>query len=301
MRTFLVALIGLSATLVMPSASAAAPLLTVQPESVAAARSIPRGAQRVPMLRLRLRASCDGDVRLTSVTLRHRGLGDPQDVSSIYVFEGGARVSRAATVRGREGITTLQMRGFRVRACAERTVDILGDYAATAAVAGEHAFILRSSSDVLLEAPGSVTLAAPSAASPAVRTAAKQTGEIAVEYPDLPGPLSYGPGRTVARVRLRADGVRDQSIRAVTFTNQGSAADRDLQHLFLETGSHERLCGPTESLTGDQVRLPCDPPFTLRRNETRLLNLRADIRASRRRTIQLLIEEPADLEAGPLR
>jgi hypothetical protein len=56
------------------------------------------------------------------------------------------------------------------------------------------------------------------------------------------------------------------------------------------------LSPTVETLTGDHVRLTFDPPLLIHRNEVRMINLLADIRASRRRTVQLLIQEPSDIE-----
>ena len=45
------------------------------------------------------------------------------------------------------------------------------------------------------------------------------------------------------------------------------------------------------------MRFVLSPPLILKKNQTRLLELKADVRASRSRTIQLIIEEPGDIEA----
>ena len=50
-------------------------------------------------------------------------------------------------------------------------------------------------------------------------------------------------------------------------------------------------------LDTDRVRLSFDPPFLLRRNEERLVELRADVLASRRKTIRIVLEEESDVEA----
>ena len=55
----------------------------------------------------------------------------------------------------------------------------------------------------------------------------------------------------------------------------------------LAVGSAQRRC----------VRFVLSPPLILKKNQTRLLELKADVRASRSRTIQLIIEEPGDIEA----
>jgi hypothetical protein len=51
------------------------------------------------------------------------------------------------------------------------------------------------------------------------------------------------------------------------------------------------------SLEGDLAPFVFDPPLLLEHGNVYLIEVRADVRASRRRTIRLLVEEPEDVEA----
>ena len=98
---------------------------------------------------------------------------------------------------------------------------------------------------------------------------------------------------------MTGDASRDQEVLRIIFTNDGSARGTDLQRFRLQTTSGGTLCGLATAMDGDTVDLLCEPPFLVRRNEVRILNLIADIRASRRRTVRFLIDEPSDIHIVP--
>lgn len=276
-----------------------APLLTVQ-ELSRPSGSVPLGAQRVPMLTLRMTAACAQDVRVASLTLQHRGLGSPQDIAGVYAFFNGVRRSRSRAPSGRNGTATLTLRGVTVPACGTLSVDILGDVKSTAAPSGEHAFSLVWAGNVVTEPPVPVVLNLAGDAAARTIPVGNAVGTVTADALPLPSTLTYGSARTLARLRLTAK-EDDRQLTAITFVNDGSARDADLQNLFLETSGHTRLSPTLPSLQGDRVRVELQPPLVLRRSEVRLVQLLGDVRASRRKTVRLLIQEPSDIEAEPTR
>jgi hypothetical protein len=275
------------------------PLLTVQ-ELSRPGGSVPLGAQRVPMLTVQLQASCATDVRVESLTLQHQGLGNPQDIAGLYAYSGNVRRSRSVAFRGNQGLATLHLRSVTVPRCGRISLDILGDIRDTAAPSGEHSVSLVRSANVVTNP--SVPVLLNLGGQPATRTipVASETGSVTAEPLSLPNVLTYGSARTLARLRLKAL-ERDQQVTSITFVNDGSARDSDLQNLFLETSGHSRLSPTVPTLTGDRIRIELQPPLIIKRNEVRLVNLKGDVRASRRKTVRLLIQETSDLEAEGLR
>lgn len=257
--------------------------------------SVPRGAQRVPFLSIELHADCDDDVAIRALTLKRTGLGRAADIERVYAFEGANRVTRAAMLN-RSGEVSLRFpKGLVVKACAKRTLVIAADIDAEADSGGQHAFRLASVTSNglnvhIVEAgptrvPGSIT---PSS-----------VGAVSVTVEGANTPLRYGSNRTLARVRLEADGEVDQEIHSILLTNDGKATDKDLRNLRLENRKGTALTGIAAAMDGDAVRLTFDPPLRLDRNDEMLLELKGDIRASNRRTVRFVIEEPSDLEAFP--
>ena len=295
---FILSLIILGSPVAVFSAESAS-LLTVQ-ELSRPGGSVPLGAQRVPMLTLRMTASCGGDVRVASLTLQHRGLGSPQDIAGLYAFLNGVRRSRSVAPGGKNGTATLTLRGVTVPACGTVSLEILGDVKSTAASSGEHAFSLVWAGSVVTDPPVPVVLNL--AGDAAARTVPVGTvvGTVTADPLPLPNTLSYGAARTLARLRLTAKG-DDRRLIAITFVNDGSARDADLQNLFLETSGHTRLSPTVLTLQGDRIRVELQPPLVLKRNEVRLVQLLGDVRASRRKTVRLIIQEQGDIEAEAAR
>ncbi len=97
-------------------------------------------------------------------------------------------------------------------------------------------------------------------------------------------------------MRLTGDPRKDQQLLALTLTNGGSARGTDLRSLALYSSANKRLSGVVASLDGDRVRLVMDPPFFLQRSAQYLVEVRADVRASSRRTLALEVDEASDVE-----
>jgi hypothetical protein len=260
--------------------------------------SVPVGAQRVPMLRLQMRTSCITGVNLSTIVLHHVGHGAVTDIERVYGYVDGARVTRASIFR-RDGSVTLYFRNFDIPQCTSKTVDVVADFAADASPAGEHAITLSQASDVAADPPARVTLKSAAGAG-LVRPTGRTIGSVSIQFLDLLQNPRYGDGQVVARFLLKG-GERDQEVKAITFTNDGSARDGDLGDLAITTTTGTRLTEQAAQLAGDKVRLEFLEPFVIGRNQTRMLQLRADVRASSRRTLRIHVEEPSDVEAAPAR
>lgn len=282
----------------VPAIAADASILSVQvlPQP---SGSIAVGSQRVKMLSVRLTASCGSDVTLVSIALHHRGLGNPQDIERVYAFAEDSRLTRSALMSGKNGVATLQFKRLKIHTCETQTIDVLADFRSDAAAAGEHQLMIAGEGDVWTDPAVHINLNPTGTA--VTIPVGKPVGAVSAEGLTLPLPLTYGNARTVARLRLRGDANDDQQITAITFVNDGTARDADLQNLFLETSGHTRLSPTIPTLNGDRVRLELSPPLLIHRNEVRLIQLLGDIRASRRKTVELRIQEPADIEVDSLR
>lgn len=265
--------------------------VTVRPAPAAA---VARGASRVPFLQVTLAASCERDVTVSELTLVHKGLGDVADLERVYAWADNVRASRAAVLT-RDGEVTLRLRSFVVPACDTRELWILADLSPDAGVSAQHALTIATSADVVADAE--VTLDAGRTTAPTTVGGGEAVGSVSVEMLDLPRRLTYGSTRTVARIRLTADGERPQLLRSITLTNDGSARDADLRNVVLQSAAGDDLAGPVDSMDGDVVTLVLDEPLLLGRNDTVLLVVKADVRASRRRTVRFGVEEPSDVDA----
>jgi hypothetical protein len=263
-------------------------------------QSLQQGAQRVPMLTLHITASCSEDIQLQSIRVRRRGLGSSSDILSVYAMSDGQRLNRGRQL-SRTGYAQLQFRNVQIPACDTKTILILADFSPDAAVAGEHWMTVEHASDIDTGIARISLVRSSKTPLKHATTGGRTRGTITVEYLSLLKTVRYGSNRTVARIRLEADGRDDHLIGAMTFTNDGSARNTDLQRLYLRAGRSRRLSRSVQQLNGDTVRLVLDPPLVLKKNQKRLLELQADVRAGRRKTLRLIIEEPSDIEAEPAR
>jgi hypothetical protein len=244
---------------------------------------------------LKLQADCTGDVSVSSITVHHQGLGSSEDIKGVYLMSGVRRLSRVVTIARSTQTAVLRMQSFLVTACSQVDVDVYMDMTSSAASGGEHRFVLQGSSDIA--ATGRVDVQS-DGSSGTVRTTPSNHGSIAVTYLNLPRRLVYGADQIVGRVMLDASGHFPQAIHFITFTNDGKARNSDLQNVWIGNNKGEHLTQTALSLSEDRVRFVFDPPFVMEQNGRAILNVHADIRASRSQTIRMLIEEPSDIEAN---
>lgn len=272
--------------------------LTVSASATPRVGSVPQGASRVPMLQVDLSASCEADIAVSELAVRHAGLGDPGDISGVYVLEQGRRISRSATFDG-DGVARLRLRQLQVPKCESVSLQIVGDLSRTAAPAGEHGAELRMSYDVVSTAARTELTTGNQLT---ISTSPTAAGAVSVKFLSVnPRLIRYGRIETVARLQLTADGSSDQLLRSITLTNNESARDFDLINLSLQTSSQKVLSSTASRLNGKQVTLTFEPSYVLKRGQTVVLLLKAEVRGSVTRKVQFMLEEESDLDASVYR
>ena len=288
-------LVGM-ATLAMAPTPSLATITT--PSGSAVNGSIARGAQRVPVLSITVEASCNtAPVRVTSLTVTHAGLGASTDIARVYVLLGFARITRSFPLPAHGEPLVLPLRNLTLSACESRNLTLAVDFSSDASIASEHVFSVTNvdagkASVSYVSSKQDATLNVGASGTPAM---------VAAELLPVLTPVSYGSQRTIARLSLQGTGGKDQRVTAITLTNNGSASDDNLQNLawFLRTG--EKISDAIPQLQGRIARITFDPGLLLQGRDTKLIELRADVRASRKKTIRWSMEEPSDVEATVVR
>lgn len=286
----------LGVLIALPAAASSFPTVLVEVTAIRSG-SVPRGAQRVGFVRLHLVADCVDDAVIGAVRLKHQGKGSIHDIQRVYAVVNGVRASDAKTISTRDGHVTLRFRDFTVPACEEATVDIVADMSSDAASGGEHAFIVEDETSVDAGSHA-VSLENKSDGTGTTRTAPSVSGSVSAEFLPLLKPVRYGQGRTVARLTLTAR-EKDQTAVSIRLTNDGKATDDDLQNLVLVNAKGEAVTAMATAMDGNGVTLTFKPGFRLKKNATTKLELRADVTASRKRTIGFTLDEPSDLLVTP--
>lgn len=265
--------------------------LTVTEESPEG-MTVPPGASRVPMLKLRMTASCDAMIHVSGVHVQRKGLGATEDIEGVYLIHRGDRISQARTVN-RNGSVDFSIRDLIIPKCDTEEVVVYADFSPTASAAGEHRFELSAEGVTTENATVRIDHRR---GRYVLQTAGRAVGQVAVNFLQLTESIRYGTRRAVARFTLSADNRDDQNIRAITFTNDGSASDDDLRNVYVEM--RDRIVSEiTPSMSGDRVRITFDPPLFLKRSQTISLKLRADVRVGYSRTIGFTVEAEADVES----
>lgn len=284
--------------LLFPVRSFAAPARLNLTQTSVATGSVPKGAQRVALLRIDVSASCAGAGSVRELTLLHEGLGDASAIDRVYVTDGQKRLTRARAIDGSDGTVRLRfIPALTVAACTSRSLTVAADFSGDASASGEHRLSIELQTDVISD-DALVTVTANDGAAPAV-VRPKNVGTVTATVEGTNKPLRYGADRTLARIRVEADGEADQEIRSMMLTNRGKATDDDLRNLRIQSRKGAVLTNVAASMDGDAVRLTFDPPFRLGRNDAASLELKGDVRAGKRRTVRFVLEEPSDTEAFP--
>lgn len=255
------------------------------------AASIPQGASRVEMHTFSLRASCDADSFIQSITLKHTGLGDVRDIERAYIMEGNKRLSLAHSFSSKTQDIELRMRSFSMDACSTRILRIFADFSPDAAPGSKHDIEVSA-----VDARGGAIRVKTVTSPQSVNTVPASMGSIFVEYKELLSIVRFGKQRIVSRFLLVSDGNADQQVVAIIFTNKGSARDKDLRNIGLYDGEI-LLSSVLPHLDGDRLEFQLKPALTLSRNQKKLLTIKADVQSSGRKTIQFIVEEPSDIQA----
>jgi hypothetical protein len=207
-------------------------------------------------------------------------------------MDGAKRLTTGVPFSTGDQTAVLRTRRFIVPACTTRTIVVMVDVSPDASPSGLHSLSVASvQTDVpveLSQTPGatfetkSVSQASVSATMLSLRTT----------------PL-FGSHQIVSRFQLLADD--DVDIQSITLTNDGKARNTDLRNLFIQSSSGERLSATLPSLDDDTATFVFDTPLRLQSHDKRQFVVRGDVRASRKKTIRFIIEEPSDVLATPAR
>jgi hypothetical protein len=128
-------------------------VLTVEQTLISSLGSVPMGAQRVPMVEVRLTAPCSDEAIVHAVTLRHEGLGDASDLESVYAMSGLRRVSRASRPDGNKGDVTLRLGNLHIPPCGKLMLSIQADLSRDAAAGSEHRLTIKEAASIQASVP----------------------------------------------------------------------------------------------------------------------------------------------------
>ncbi len=191
--------------------------------------SVPIGATRIEMQQLTFAQPCGKDAHVRTIVIHHSGLGSMADIANVYALDGTTRITRGSTFNAHTSSATLRFNPpLSIAACSKRTITIAMDLSAQAAPSSQHVLSILSSTDINADTTVSFqTLKF----NPELHLTPKINGSVTFTITPLASPnVLFGKGRTLLRFTLKASNDSSQQIDAITFTNDGSARDTDLQN-----------------------------------------------------------------------
>lgn len=261
---------------------------------------IPRGATRVKLLSLYLRANCEEPITIKGIDVQLIGVGDSNDIKRAYLLSGVRRLSRGVRFSGSGNTVTLRPRQFFVPRCGSRRLDVAVDLAGDAAVGGRFGLMIASPDDLHMSADvlkGSFPLRA------AVRGSTvtpDSQGQVEVRFLPLAGSLTAIRDEVVARILIKADNNAHQLLYSIALKNTGTAKDDDIRNLYISRRRGRKLTPVLTTMDGDRAVFKFMQPYFLRRGQQQLFRVYGTP-WTRSKTVNFTLEEPSDLNAQATR
>lgn len=266
----------------------------------ASIKGIPRGAMRVRMLPLRFRASCDGDVNVKYMRVKHVSLGDSADIKRVYVMNGDNRITRGAVFSSDDQTALLRLKDVSIPACKTIQLDVTVDFRHGATVGGRFSLSVEGPEDIVTTADDLNASFPLRSREPAPSVTPEPVGTVSVEFLPVGGAINAVRDELLAKFTVEAQGNTHQILHSITLTNKGGAKDDDLRNMYLTHSRGRALTPVVKQLDGDKVTLRFSRPYFLRKGQKVLFRLRGSA-YSTVKTISFGLEEPSDLYAIPSR
>jgi len=207
------------------------------------------------------------------------------------------RITRSATFSSGDRTVLLRLQNVVIPACKTIRLDVAADFVRSAMVGGRHFFSVQSEGDIRSSADSIKARFPLLALTKAKSVTPDPVGEIEVHFMPIGG-IHAVRDELLAKFSLKATGTHHQ-VSSITLTNQGTA--QDLRNLYLTTHRGRALTPVVQRLQNDKVTLRFKGrPFFLQRGKSQLFQLRGQA-YTYSRTVDFVLEEPADLEAVPTR
>ncbi len=284
-----------------PYAFAAEPLSTVTVTSSAPENGrIPLGAQRVDALDLSMHVPCtlSHDVSLQEITVRHIGLGDASDIEGVALYQGNRRLTRSLRFSSTKPEVTLRVRSLVLAPCTTTSFSLRLNFSKDAAIASEHG--LKIFQDGIKLSGAAVSYNETTVGMPAQTVSATLPNVTVTALPLNRFPV-YGDNRLLARFLMHGDTQKDAALLSMSLLNKGKATNKDIQNIRLQWNDGEIISETLPTMDEDVLRFTFTPHVTIDRSAQRILEVYGDVTASRKRTIDLVLEENSDLVTDQVR
>ncbi len=255
------------------------------------------GQMLVPFLAVNFTASSDGDVKVTSLRFKRKGISADSDILNTYLYDsnmnrlalGGSLSSNYLTFNDPNGL-------FTVPAGTTYTVYLRADLNNSVTAGKTIGFDIESSSDVTTDG-AAVSGSFPVSGNMMTTAQTSDLGYASLSNVSPSGNSNVDPGQTnfeVWRFTVMA-GNQDIEVRKMKFTNVGSIQKDDLQNFYLYVNGVQ-VAGPVQMNDDREVVFDLSSsPYSISKGTTKTFSLRADIVKGSSRTFRFSFQYQDDV------
>jgi len=250
------------------------------------ASNLPYTAEGVPYLKINV----DGSGTISQMVIKRTGVGEPDDFSNVYLYEGDTRLTSGRSISSSTSKATFV--GLSIT--APTTITVVGDLTgstSTAEAGNVNAFSLVSASDVTSDATvggtfpingNEMTITAVAGGTLTVAL----TGSVA-------NPTVGEQDALLTQFKITAD---NEIIKLERFTiyNGGSISSAKMTNLELKTGGEIVATADTFN-SDDLATFVFDPAYEMEKGTTDIFKMYADVSGDKDDTIKLYCEVDADV------
>jgi predicted amino acid-binding ACT domain protein/alpha-D-ribose 1-methylphosphonate 5-triphosphate synthase subunit PhnG len=282
------AITGVESALLTPgwlgTATPTSSALTVSGVSIAGA-TLPAGASNVSVLSVRLTAG-SAAATVTSLTFKRLGIGNYDDWTGMYLYEGDTRLTPSArSINADSSEVEFPAITVSIPANSSKVITLRGDVTATANLAGseQHSFQLKA-----VETTATVS-GLPISGSTFVMSTVS-VGGVTVAAGATPSNPNVGSKAVeVATLKLTA-GDNDVEFNQIVLTKSGSIAASGVTNIKLYQES-TLLASAASIASNDTVTLTLSSPYTILNGRSKSFSLKADLAGKVGETLTLKVDE----------
>lgn len=261
-----------------------------------AAASVPKGAAFVPFTSFNLTAANDGAITVSSITITRTGVGNADDLSDVYLYDGETRLTSSRTISGSTNKATFAGLTINVPAGSTKKITVRATVA-TSGDLGNNAFGIASASDVIASA-SSVSGSFPLNGNIMSLTTGATAGIIAYSYQSV-ADTDVKVGQTaveLGKIKLDTSGSgEDMNVQRITLINNGSAKNTDVANLKLYRDSD--LVSSSATINNDKVTFVFATPMKIEKGNSRTFTVKGDVIGGASNTIKYEVDDATDIVA----
>jgi len=257
-----------------------------------AGATVAKGSSAVELIKTGFQASSDGNVILNSLKFKRIGVGSAADFANVYLYKGTSRLTSGRSINTSSNEVQFNNLNIDIAAGDKIELSVVGDIAAGATTADEHALqileagFVGTAASVAGNFPITGNTFVIGAQGAATLTATKGT---------TPSNPTIGEAHaTVSSFKLQASSA-DITLYQVRLMQAGTITNSDITELTLWVGTSLVASSPT--MDGEHMLFVLSSPYLITNGQTKTFYVKATIAGKPGRTIRTYFEYETDIAA----